>query len=62
LRDSAGEPVPAHHEHILEATYLAVFDDDHFAVQPDFQYIFNPSGTGRIPNAVVAGLRIIITF
>lgn len=62
LRQPTGEPVPSHHEHILEATYLAIFDNDHFAVQPDFQYIFNPGGTGRTPNAVVAGLRFIITF
>jgi porin len=61
LRTADGERVPSHHEHVLEATYLATLND-HLALQPDFQYIFNPGATGTTPNAVVAGLRFILTF
>jgi porin len=61
LRQSNGDPVPSHHEHVLEATYLWNLND-HVSVQPDLQYIFNPGAVGTIPNAFVAGLRFGINF
>ncbi len=54
-------PVLSHHEHVLEITYLANLTT-WFSLQPDFQYIINPGGFGRIPNAAVAGIRFNITF
>lgn len=59
--DATGLPVAAHHETVLELTYLAPIND-HLSIQPDFQYIFNPGATIRQPNAVVAGLRFNLTF
>ncbi|MDR3403783.1 MAG: carbohydrate porin [Chthoniobacter sp.] len=61
LRQPSGDPVASHHEHVLEATYLWTFND-HFSVQPDVQYIFNPGGIGTTPNAFVGGLRFTINF
>jgi porin len=31
-------------------------------VQPDVQWIINPGGTGTIPNALVLGAQIGVTF
>jgi carbohydrate-selective porin OprB len=31
-------------------------------VQPDFQWVIRPSGTGRYPNAIAAGAEMGITF
>lgn len=61
LRDSTGKPVPSHHEHVLEATYLWIYND-HFSVQPDLQYIWNPGGTGTTPNAFAGGVRFTVSF
>ncbi|MGA3169968.1 MAG: carbohydrate porin [Chthoniobacteraceae bacterium] len=58
---SSGAPVLSHHEHVLEITYLANLTD-YFSLQPDFQYIINPGGVGRIPNAAVLGIRFNVTF
>lgn len=33
-----------------------------FYVQPDLQYIVNPGGTGHIPNALVLGAQVGLTF
>jgi porin len=33
-----------------------------FYVQPDVQYIIQPGGTGSIPNALVLGMQIGVTF
>jgi len=33
-----------------------------FNVQPDLQYIINPGGIGRTPNAFVAGCRFNVAF
>jgi porin len=30
--------------------------------QPDIQYIINPGGTGRVPNALVLGFEVGLTF
>lgn len=59
--DDAGIPPATHHETILEMTYKAVINDS-FSVQPDFQYLFNPGGTGSAPDAVVIGLRCNLVF
>jgi porin len=56
-----GAPVLSHHEHVIEITYLANLTD-WLALQPDFQYIINPGGVGRIPNALVAGIRFNFSF
>jgi len=29
-------------------------------VQPDLQYIINPGGTGKIPNALVLGFQLAL--
>jgi len=57
----SGEPVLSHHEHVVEMTYLANLTAQ-FSLQPDFQYIINPGGVGRIPNAFVAGVRFNLSF
>ena len=31
-------------------------------VQPDVQYIIKPGGTGTIPNALVVGFQVSVTF
>ena len=31
-------------------------------VQPDLQYIINPGGTGKIPNAFVLGFQLALTL
>lgn len=44
----------------LEGTVLIPIGDSHFALQPDVQYIFHPSGIH--PNAFVVGLRLHLTL
>ena len=61
LQDENGSPAESHHETIIEASYQAVITS-WLSVQPDFQYVFNPGGTGRRQNAVVAGLRVTVNF
>lgn len=61
LEPDSGAPVLSHHEHVAELTYLANLND-WFSLQPDFQYIINPGGIGKIPNAFVAGVRFNVTF
>jgi porin len=56
-----GEPVTAHHEVVLEATYQAVLNK-HLNIQPDVQVIFNPGGTTHASTALVLGVRWAITF
>jgi carbohydrate-selective porin OprB len=31
-------------------------------VQPDLQYIVNPGGTGKIPNALVLGFQLALAL
>ena len=60
--DDAGAGPSRHYESIIELTYQAVIND-HVTVQPDVQYIFNPSGELHpLPNAVVLGVRFAMTF
>jgi porin len=58
---ASGAPVLSHHENVLEITYLANLST-WFSLQPDFQYIFNPGGYGKTPDAVVGGIRFNVTF
>jgi porin len=61
LQPPSATPALSHHEHVLEFTYLANLTDL-FSVQPDIQYIINPGGIGKIPNALVAGIRFNLAF
>lgn len=47
-------------ETTFEASYQAKLGDT-FAVQPDVQYVVDPAGRSRRPNALVVGLRFVIT-
>lgn len=58
---ASGAPVISHHEHVIEITYLDNLTT-WFNVQPDFQYIINPGGFGKISNAAVFGIRFNVTF
>lgn len=58
------------YELALELTYQAQIIPG-WTVQPDFQYIFRPSGgvidpinplVGRIPDAAVFGVRTMVSF
>ena len=48
------------HETVVELTYR--FDLRKYFIQPDFQYIVRPGGTGRLPNASVFGAQFGINF
>ncbi len=49
-------------ETAIELTYYYQLNG-HFFIQPDFQYIINPSGTGEpLANALTANLRLGINF
>src|SRR6185503_14022804 len=55
---SAGSTVGIQkYEVALELTYL-VQATKWLQVQPDVQYIINPGGTGKIPNALVLGFQL----
>lgn len=57
----ASAPTPQDYEIMVDFTYKAQITP-WFFVQPDFQYIINPGGTDDYPNAVVAGVRLGVTF
>ena len=50
------------HETVMELTYRFDLRKGAYFIQPDFQYIIQPGGTGRLPNAPVAGLQLGINF
>lgn len=50
------------HETALEWTYIFRFRDGAYFIQPDVQYIINPSGTGQIDNALVIGTQVGFNF
>jgi porin len=58
--DDAGH-AQAHHETVLEFTYQAVLTP-WLSVQPDVQYIFNPGAVQKQDDALVAGVRLNLTF
>ncbi|PWU07656.1 MAG: hypothetical protein C5B47_05765 [Verrucomicrobia bacterium] len=49
------------YELVLEACYTIQLSK-FWNVQPDVQYIINPGGTGRIPNALVIGAQVNFSF
>jgi porin len=49
------------HELVVEAGYRFQLSKFTF-VQPDLQWVSRPSGTGRIPKAIVAGAEMGVTF
>jgi len=49
------------YEVALELTYI-VQVTRWLQVQPDLQYIINPGGTGKIPNALVLGFQLALTL
>ena len=49
------------HESIAEVDYGALIAP-WLLIRPNLQYVMNPGGTGRIPNAFVIGLTAKITF
>jgi porin len=49
-------------ETVLEWTYNFRFRNGAFFIEPDFQYIIRPGGTGQIPNAFVVGAQCGINF
>jgi porin len=51
-----------HHEIVLEWTYIFRFQNGAYFIQPDVQYILDPSGTGDIPNALVVGTQVGVNF
>jgi porin len=57
-RDYLGsiDAVPRRHETAWEITYQARITD-HLVIQPDLQYVQNPSASGTVDNAWVVGLR-----
>jgi porin len=50
------------HETVVELTYRIDFRKGAFFVQPDFQYIIRPGGTGRLADAPVFGAQLGINF
>jgi len=60
--EGAGDAQPlSAREMVAELTHLFVVGE-HLAIQPDLQYIVGPGGSGRIPDAFVAGLRLTLSF
>jgi porin len=57
----AGGSNPFTQETVIEATYKAQITP-WWTVQPDFQYIFNPSGEKGSHDATILGLRTTIVF
>ena len=58
--DDAHEALPDY-ENIFEVTYQANLAP-WLSVQPDLQYIVHPGGSPRYGNALVLGVRTVITF
>ena len=60
--DAGGEEVPNFRfESVVEATYVCPITE-HWKLQPDLQWVIRPGAAGRYPNAVVLGLRSVVTF
>jgi porin len=49
-------------ETVVELTYRFDLRRGAYFIQPDFQYIIQPGGTGRLPNAPVFGAQFGINF
>jgi porin len=50
------------YERVIELTYRFDFRNSALFIQPDFQYIIQPGGTGRLKNAPVFGAQFGINF
>jgi porin len=50
------------HERVVELTYRFDLRRGAYFIQPDFQYIVRPGGTGRLLNAAVFGAQFGINF
>lgn len=50
------------HETVMEVTYRFDLRKGALFIQPDFQYIIQPGGTGRLKNAPVFGAQFGINF
>jgi porin len=50
------------HERVVELTYRFGLRNSALIIQPDFQYIIRPGGTGRMANAVVLGAQFGVNF
>jgi len=50
------------HENVVELTYRFDLRRGAYFIQPDFQYIVKPGGTGHLPNAPVFGAQFGINF
>jgi len=48
-------------ETVFEISYLIQINK-HLQIQPDLQWILQPGGTGDIPNALVIGFQVGVTF
>lgn len=48
-------------ETVLEASYIVQLTDN-LQIQPDVQWVIQPGGTGDIPNALVIGFQVGLTF
>ncbi|WP_431557942.1 carbohydrate porin [Methyloceanibacter sp.] len=56
-----GEPGPRREESLIEIAYTFQVND-WWVLQPDFQYIWNPSGDPGLDDATVVGARSTFTF
>jgi porin len=52
---------PADFEENIEVTYLAKVTP-WWSVQPDLQVLIHPGGSAAVPNALVLGCRMVLTF
>jgi porin len=50
------------HENVVELTYRMDLRKGAYFIQPDFQYVVRPGGTGRLSNAAVVGAQFGINF
>ncbi len=58
--DGANDPIPDFEQNI-EVVYSAQLAP-WWMVVPDFQIIIHPGGSSSIPNALVLGVRTVVTF
>ena len=58
--EAAGNGYPQY-EMVLEWGYRVNFTKFAY-IQPDVQWVINPGGTGRIPNALVLGAQMSVVF
>lgn len=59
ILSEGGRPTDSEIE--IELTYR-IHLGDHLALQPDLQYVINPSGTRDVRDALVLGVRLEVGF